>query len=62
MPRSSSFSCRLSAFLLACPLGTVVPGGNAPAQSDSEKQEMENLLGLAKVWTAAKYPQPYLAY
>jgi C-terminal processing protease CtpA/Prc len=62
MPRSLSSSRWLSALLLACFLGTVVPGGNALAQSDTEKQEIENLVGLARVWAAAKYLHPYLAY
>jgi C-terminal processing protease CtpA/Prc len=62
MPRSSSSSRKLSAFLLACLIGTVVPGGKALAQSGAEKQEIENLVGLAKVWAAAKYFHPYLAY
>ena len=62
MPRSSSSSRWLNALLLACLLGAVVPGGKAQAQSDAEKQEIENLVGLAKVWAAAKYLHPYLAY
>ena len=62
MPRSSTSCLRLSAGLLACVLGTVAPGGNALAESDAEQQEIENLVGLARVWAAAKYLHPYLAY
>jgi len=62
MPRSPFSGLTLSALLLGCLVGAVAPNGRALAQSDAEPREIENLVGLAKVWAAAKYLHPYLGY
>ncbi len=62
MPRPLLPSLRLRALLVACLLGTVAPDGMAQADPVADEQEIENLVGLAKVWAAAKYFHPYLGY
>lgn len=62
MPRPLLPGFKARTFLLACLLGTMVPDGKAQAEPVADEQATDNLVGLARVWAAAKYLHPYLGY